>query len=93
MIAFMESLYFARHGRRSPIRANHSSSVSTLTPAARALSSLLPAPGPATTKSGLAVFLYWLTVHFGQLFSTSSVYNIAKPNEFLMKRISSMPLI
>ena len=34
---------------RSPTSANHSSSVSTLTPASRALSSFEPAPGPATT--------------------------------------------
>ena len=34
---------------RSPTSASHSSSVSTATPASRALSSLEPAPGPATT--------------------------------------------
>ncbi len=34
---------------RSPTSANHSSSVSTATPASRALSSFDPAPGPATT--------------------------------------------
>ena len=32
-----------------PTSSNHSSSVSTVTPASRALSSLEPAPGPATT--------------------------------------------
>jgi hypothetical protein len=35
--------------RRSPINANHSSSVSTVTPISAALLSLEPAPGPATT--------------------------------------------
>jgi hypothetical protein len=34
--------------RGSPIKANHSSSVSTVTPASAALVSLEPAPGPAT---------------------------------------------
>jgi hypothetical protein len=37
------------HFQRQRINSNHSSSVSTATPASRALSSLEPAPGPATT--------------------------------------------